>query len=89
MRAKYLGRYEDRRYNEHFVYLEYEYRGHKYTVYENLNKGNEPLSWQHANAKAEIDKLIEMEEREKQNPHTTGPTVDEALAKFFAYVDGE
>jgi hypothetical protein len=65
-KAKFLSRYEYRNFNDDIVELEYEYRGHKYTVEENRSKGNEPLSWQHRNAQARIDSMIEMEEREKE-----------------------
>ena len=65
-KAKFLNRYEYRNFNDDIVELEYEYRGHKYTVEENRSKGNEPLSWQHRNAQARIDSMIEMEEREKE-----------------------
>lgn len=70
MKAKYLGRYEINKYGKHFVYLEYEYRGYKYTLYENLNQGNEPLSWQHKAEQARIDKIIEIEEKEKNNKNS-------------------
>lgn len=50
-------------YDRHMVYLEYEYRGRRYTVYENRAKGNEPLSWQHRNAQAQIDSAIEIESK--------------------------
>ena len=48
------------------IYLEYEYRGYIYTVYENTAKGNEPLSWQHKAEQARIDKIIKEEEKQKQ-----------------------
>lgn len=64
-KAKYIGKSYGTGYNKDFVYLEYEYRGHKYEVYENRAKGNEPLSWQHKNKQAEIDRLIEIEEQSK------------------------
>lgn len=61
-KSTYIGKSYDRDY----VYLEYEYRGHRYEVYEHKTKGNEPLSWQHANNQARIDRLIELEEKEEQ-----------------------
>lgn len=70
-KAKFLSRYEYRNFNDDIVELEYEYRGHKYTVEENRSKGNEPLSWQHRNAQARIDSMIEMEEREKERNTNT------------------
>lgn len=85
--AKYIGRYESNEYGEHIVYLEYKYRGYKYTVYENRNKGNEPLSWQHKNEQGRIDRLIKIEECEKEHKKEPHVTVDEALDKFFAYLE--
>ena len=40
-KAKFLNRYEYRNFNDDIVELEYEYRGHKYTVEENRSKGKE------------------------------------------------
>ena len=82
-RAKYLSRYESDEYGEHFVFFEYEYRGYKYTIYENRSKGNEPLSWQHKNEQAQIDKLIEIEECEKEHENKPHKTVDKALKELF------
>lgn len=45
-KATFKYKYYGRGYERDFVYLVYEYRGREYTVYENLAKGNEPLSWQ-------------------------------------------
>lgn len=70
-KAKYIGKYIDTSFGQYIVYLEYEYRGERYTVYENLRKGNEPLQWQHANEQSRIDTLIEME-----NKKPTGKPVD-------------
>lgn len=86
-KAQYIGRYESNEYGEHIVYLEYKYRGYKYTVYENRNKGNEPLSWQHKNEQGRIDRLIKIEECEKEHKKEPHVTVDEALDKFFAYLE--
>ena len=66
MKAKYIGKYRGTGYNRHMIYLEYEYRGYIYTVYENTAKGNEPLSWQHKAEQARIDKIIKEEEKQKQ-----------------------
>lgn len=66
MKAKYIGKYRGTRYNRHMIYLEYEYKGYTYTVYENTAKGNEPLSWQHKAEQARIDKIIKEEEKQKQ-----------------------
>lgn len=62
MKAQYIGKHYGSGFDRGMVYLEYEYRGHRYEVYENRAKGNEPLSWQHRNAQANIDKLIETEQ---------------------------
>lgn len=82
-RAKYLGRYESDEYGEPFVFLEYEYRGYKYTTYENRSKGNEPLSWQHKNAQSQIDKQIEIEECEKEHENKPHKTVDKVLKELL------
>lgn len=60
-KAKFIGKCYGTGFDRNMVYLEYEYRGHRYTVYENRAKGNEPLSWQHKNAQADIDRDIELE----------------------------
>jgi hypothetical protein len=80
-KAKFLSRYEYRNFNDDIVELEYEYRGHKYTVEENRSKGNEPLSWQHRNAQARIDSMIEMEEREKECD--TNTNIDDCLKMLW------
>ena len=61
MKATFIGKYYGKGFDRNMVYLEYEYRGRTYTVYENRAKGNEPLSWQHRNAQADIDRSIELE----------------------------
>jgi hypothetical protein len=72
MKAKFVSKFMDTSYGQHMVYLEYEYRGHRYMVYENRNKGNIPLSWQHANEQSRIDTLIELEAKPtKGEPITT------------------
>ncbi len=58
MKAKFVAKYYGRGYEKDYVFLEYEYRGHTYTVYENRAKGNEPLSWQHKSEQARIDEII-------------------------------
>ena len=82
MKAKYIGKYVDTSYGQHMVYLEYEYRGHRYTVYENRCKGNIPLSWQHANEQGRIDSLIEMESRPKVDPE-----IESGLAMLWNYFE--
>ena len=66
MKAKYIGKFYGTGYNRHMIFLEYEYRGYTYTVYENTAKGNEPLIWQHKAEQARIDNLIKTKEQEKQ-----------------------
>ena len=58
-KAKYIGKYYGTGYDSNSVYFEYEYRGMKYTVYENLSKGNEPLSWQHRTEQERIDFILD------------------------------
>ena len=65
MKARYIGKYNGTGYDRHMVYLEYEYKGYTYTVYENTAKGNEPLSWQHKAEQARIDNIIKAKEQEK------------------------
>ena len=84
MKAKFIGKYVDRSYGQHMVYLEYEYRGHRYTVYENRNKGNIPLSWQHKNEQGMIDSLIELESKPKK-PFDPADTAEAAFAKLWNY----
>ena len=40
-KAKLIRSITERCFNEHFLIYEYEYRGYRYTVYVNLNKGND------------------------------------------------
>lgn len=85
-RAKYIGKSYGTGYDKDFVFLEYEYRGHTYEVYENRVKGNEPLSWQHSNAQAKIDHEIELEEKRKES-NFVGESVQEGLDRFFKYLE--
>ena len=59
-KAKFIGKYYGRGYDKDYIFMEYEYKGEKYEVYINTAKGNEPLSWQHKNAQARIDKMIDI-----------------------------
>jgi hypothetical protein len=86
MKAKFVGKYYGTGFDRDYVYLEYEYRGRKYEVYENRAKGNEPLSWQHKNAQARIDDEIETEEKRSQNKEQI-ETVEESLDYFFRMLD--
>lgn len=85
-KAKFIGKSYGTGFNRDFVYLEYEYRGRTYEVYENRAKGNEPLSWQHKNAQAEIDKAIELAEKQKES-NFVGETAQESLDRFFEFLD--
>lgn len=84
MKAKFISRYPHRECKDFIIDLEYEYRGHRYTVQENLSRGNEPLSWQHKSEQDRIDSIIEMENRPKQENEAS---VDEALKELFDYWD--
>ncbi len=64
---KHKARYISKYYDGDFVYLEYEYKGQRYEVYENRAKGNEPLAWQHKLQQANIDKMIELENKRTNN----------------------
>lgn len=86
MKAKFIGKYYGTGFDRDYVYLEYEYRGRKYEVYENRAKGNEPLSWQHKNAQARIDNEIEIEEKRSQDKEQI-ETVEESLDYFFRMLD--
>lgn len=59
MKATYIGKYYGTGYEKHMLYLEYEYRGMHYTVYENTAKGNEPLAWQHKAEQSRIDSILD------------------------------
>lgn len=82
MKAKFISKYTDTSYGQHMVYLEYEYRGHRYTVYENRCKGNIPLAWQHANEQGRIDSLIELESKPKFDPE-----IESGLAMLWNYFE--
>ena len=69
MKATYIGKYHGTGYERNMVYLEYEYRGMRYTVYENRAKGNEPLAWQHKTEQARIDSILDSKQ-------TSGEPVD-------------
>ena len=58
-KATFIGKHYGTGYDRNMIYLEYEYRGMRYEVYENRAKGNEPLPWQHTAAQAQIDRIIE------------------------------
>ena len=85
-KAKFIGKYYGTGFDRNMVYLEYEYRGHRYTVYENRAKGNEPLSWQHRNAQADIDRDIELEKnRGNAEPIDWDKLLDEIFQEWETY----
>ena len=91
-KATFVRKYYGRGYDAHMVYLDYEYRGHEYTVCENRAKGNAPLSWQRRSEQARIDQLIEQEERDKnaeQEPCRYEDTAQYALDQLYNFFDGE
>lgn len=93
-KATFVRKYYGSRYthDEEYVYLDYSYRGHEYTVIENRAKGNAPLSWQHRSEQARIDQLIEQEERDKNakpEPCRYEDTADYAFEQFSRFLDGE
>lgn len=92
MDALFVRKYYGSGYDAHMVYLDYSYRGHEYTVCENRERGNAPLSWQHRSEQARIDQLIEQEERDKnakQEPCRYEDSGDYVFEQFFRFLDGE
>ena len=87
MKAKFLCKYYGSNYEKNILYLEYEYRGYKYTVYQNLSKGNEFLSWQHRNEQDRIDKLIDEEENQTNQNDKNNISIDQSLADLLKYWD--
>lgn len=85
-KATFKYKYYGRGYERDFVYLVYEYRGREYTVYENLAKGNEPLSWQHRSAQAEIDRQIELENK-PQKPFRYEDTAQYGIDLFMDFIE--
>lgn len=67
-KAKYIGKSYGTGYNRDFVYLEYEYRGVRYEVYENRAKGNEPLAWQHKREQMAIDEALDKKQQPERDP---------------------
>lgn len=91
-KATFIGKYHGHGYDAHMVYLVYSYRGHEYTVGENLAQGNEPLAWQHRDEQDRIDRLIEQEEREKNakpKPWRYEDTAQYAIHQLLNFLDGE
>ena len=69
------------------VYLEYEYRGRIYTISENRRLGNEPLSWQHNVAQANIDEEISREEILAKTPHKKLEKAEVGFNAFLEYLE--
>lgn len=91
-KATFVRKYYGCGYDAHMVYIDYEYRGHEYTVCENRAKGNAPLSWQHRDEQSRIDQLIEWEERDKnaeQEPCRYEDPAQYALDQLYNFFDGE
>ena len=82
MKAKYIRKWIDTSYGQYVIHLEYKYRGHQYEVTENRNKGNIPLSWQHANEQSRIDALIEIESKPPKQ-YRYEDTADYAFEEFW------
>ena len=68
MKPKYIGKWCGTGYDRNTVYLEYEYREERYTVTENMAKGNEPLSWQHKAEQDRIDKKLDTPQTQNGKP---------------------
>ena len=81
MKAKYIGKRYGTGFERDFIFLEYEYRGYRYEVYENKAKGNEPLSWQHKSEQARIDRIID-----DKNKSNNGESAEVGLELFFESV---
>lgn len=85
MKAQFISKYYGSGFDRHMVYLEYEYRGMRYVVYENRAKGNEPLAWQHRNEQARIDSIIETE----SNPGNAQPIDLDEIWQMLGWNDNE
>lgn len=86
MRAKLIEKYYDK-HQPDLIFMDYEYRGHVYTVYENRAKGSEPLSWQHKIAQSKIDTLIKNEKNESKKMHCYEDTAEYGFNLFWDMVE--
>lgn len=77
--AKYIGKTYGQGYDRNSVYLEYEYKGYRYTVMQNYSRGNEPLSWQHKSEQSRIDMMLSAEQT------NTPSSAEEGLDLFYEY----
>lgn len=80
-KAKYIGK----SYDKDYIYLEYQYKGYTYEVYQHKSKGSEPLQWQHKNAQRKIDQIIENKAKCYENE--AAETVQKSLDYFFDYLE--
>ena len=87
-KATFRRKYYGRGYERSRVYMDYEYRGHEYTVEENRAVGNAPLSWQHRSEQARIDQLIEEENRPRK-PYRYEDSAQAGLDLLWRLLDGE
>lgn len=87
-KAKFKYKYYGKGFDRDFVYLVYEYRGYKYTVYENRAKGNEPLAWQHKREQAEIDRLIDLKNK-PEKPYKYEDSAQYGWDCFWKFIDGD
>ena len=81
-KATFVESYVDRAWGKYIVYRVYNYRGQEYTTMEDYKKGNEPLSWQHRNAQATIDWMLDTKCK------STEPA-EKGFELFWEYVEGE
>lgn len=80
MKAKFICKYTDTSYGQCKIFLEYEYRGMKYTVMEDRRKGNEPLAWQHRSNQDWIDRILDTQNH-------AGESAEEGLKFFFEMME--
>ena len=92
-KAQFKGSYYGTGFDRKTIYMDFEYRGRTYTVYENRAKGNEPIAWQHRNAQTSIDAAIEREEKQREydatHEHRYEDTAQYAFDCFWNYVNGD
>lgn len=75
-------------YNNEYLVLVYEYRGHEYDVYENLAKGySVSLRTQHIQNQRRIDSIIEERSRMQEEEVRKEDTADYAIEEFFKLLD--
>ena len=73
-------------YNNEFLVFVYEYRGHEYSVFENLARGySVSLRSQHIQNQRRIDSLIEDRSRPHE-PVRREDTADYAIDEFLKYI---